>query len=235
MRQPIRLTVAAVVGFATLTGCSHSSATTDNGISKLDGRTILNEAYAQAKAAQSVHISGTGQCPNSAFIVDMRLSSQGYATGSITFPPDKLNVMATPTALYINAPKSFWVANTSAKGAAQIGTKWVRSENPNDSLCVRALASLSDVLANFVQLPGSVTKQGKGIVLGKQAVVLSLANATVFVTTTGPVLPIRVDSADQVQAGGSQDGISFGEWGMTVAPTLPLASDTIDAKQVSLK
>ena len=223
----------AVVGVLALAACSSSPATSRSGsagaISGMSGRAILDRAYADARQASSVHISGSGNCPQGPFIADLRLASSGSAVGTVSFPPDKLNVLVSGDALYVRGPKSFWAANVPAAGAAAIGTRWVRSSNPDDNRCVRALTSYSALLANFLDLPGPVTKGARGTVLGKQVVELRTQTATVFVTTTDSPLPVRVDALQGADDGGAQHGISFGEWNVGVDVTVPATDQTVDA------
>jgi hypothetical protein len=215
-----------MLGALALTACSSTPA--DNGLSSLDGRGILDQALANAKTQTSVHLVGRGKCPQGAFLVDMRLRSDGTAAGSVSFPPDKLDVVATSTDLYVKAPASFWATNLTAKGATSVGSRWVHSTGANDSPCLRALTSYSAVVSNFVDLPGAVTKGSAGTVDGQQAITLTLPIATVFVSTNGTALPLRVDSTASSTDGAAQDGVSFAEWNKPVTVSVPTAAESVD-------
>lgn len=232
--HPSMPVLASVLLLGTVAACGAAPASpADNGVSRLDGRTILGRALADARAQSSVRMSGSGRCPEGPWVADLLLGRDGTATGTVTFPPDKVSVVATPIALYLKASPAFWTANTSAAGAARIGDRWVRSTSTRDSPCLRALTSLPAVLSNFVDLPGAVTKEGPGTVLGRPAVTVSVPIATVFVTTTGTALPLRVDSTAAADAGSTQDGVSFTEWNVPVPVAVPAASDSIDATAVA--
>lgn len=231
-RAAQRLAALGLVGAATatLTGCGsgHAASPVPNGIESRAPRTILDTAYTNARAQTTVHVSGSGRCPQGPFVADLRLTRSGGAVGSISFPPDKLDVVVQGDALYVRGPAAFWAANLPA-GAPSVGTRWVRSTNTHDNPCVRALTSYSALLANFLQLSDPVTENGTGVVLGKPVVTLETKEATVFVTTTGTPLPVRVDSLQQVDVGTAQDGMSFGEWNAPVAVALPATDQVVDA------
>lgn len=224
-----------ILGTLVLSACSSGSPgsgspSTTNGIGSLDGRAILDQAYANAQAQASVAVSGNGHCESKAFAVNMKLAKNGHATGDVTIGPDKITLIASGDDLYIKAPGTFWAANaTSASKAATVGDKWVRSRNVHDSLCLRALTSYSAFLTNFLDLSGTVSKVGPGSVLGKPAVVVQVPQATVFVSAVGTPLPVRVDSTAPQQDGGLQDGMSFGGWNSPVSVSVPSPQDVVDA------
>jgi hypothetical protein len=210
-----------------IAGCSSGSmVATDNGVSKLSGKEILAQASTNAQQQTSVHIHGTGQCPQGAFTTDMKLNKDGSGTGTISFPPYSLQVVSTAQGLYVKGSKLFWTKDASAKIANQIGNRWVLSTSKTANTCLQALGNYSAIMANFLKVAGTATKSGSGAVSGIQAITLNLPTATVWVSTTGVALPVRVDST------ATTDGMSFYDWNLPVTVTVPAASDVINASVI---
>lgn|GEM_PF-6891008 len=232
MRRRHRFAVLATL--ACLTACTtRASGPVSNGIATLPGKAILQTALANAERQSTFAISGNGSCPQGPYVVNMRLDRNGNATGTVQFASGTMTLVRAANALYVHASAAFWTANASAQAATQIGTKWVISRNPAANTCLWALTSFDDVLANFVDLPGAVTRVGPGVALGQQAVTLQLPIATMWVATRGTALPIRVDSTVSEQAGQTQPGISFGLWNGPVPLSVPSSADTISATAVA--
>lgn len=226
MRIP-RVALLACLSLIVLAGCSSRSvASTDNGVSGLSGQQILEQASTNAQQQTSVHIHGTGKCPQGVFTADMKLNKDGSGAGTITFPPDSLQVVTTAQGLYVKGSRSFWTKDASAKIANQIGDRWVLSTSKRANTCLQALGNYSDIMANFLKVAGAVTKSGSAAVSGIPAITLSLPTATVWVSTTGVALPVRVDST------ATSDGMSFYDWNLRVTVTVPAASDVIDASLI---
>ena len=222
-------TAVAALGLSALTGCaaspSDASSPSDNGISQQPAATVLSTALSNAKNQATVHIKGKGTCPGiSTYGVDMKLTSQGTATGTINTYSGTSQVVATPQKIYIHANKSFWAAQTTAAEAAQIGDRWVAFA-PAANACYAALTSFTDILENYVDVPGTATKEKSTSVYGVPAQLIAIPpDFSVWVATTGEPLPVYISSPSVALT------MTMGEWGQPVSVTAP--TNTVDGATV---
>ena len=88
-----------------------------------------------------------------------------------------------------------------------------------------AITSFSTVLANYLDYPGTPTKEPASIVFGTPAVLLELPDDVSFwVGTQGTPLPVRISDPAAPTA------ISLVDWGKPVTVTLPAAADVVDSR-----
>jgi len=216
------LAVAALAGCSSATGAAPATSS----IRDAAAPEVLTQASANARTQSTVHLRGNGQCPESAFYVDMRLRRDGGATGSVRFGASTVQVVSSGGSIYVQGPSSFWTAQDSPAAATQIGTKWVRL-SPGSNACLAALTTFSTVLDNYLGYPGTPVKGQAQAVFGVPAVMLSLpGNVTIWVGAKGVPVPVRIDDP------ATKTGISLGEWGQKVDVTAPTATDVIDASAV---
>jgi hypothetical protein len=226
---------ATSLGMLGLSGCSTSApgatagavGASSNGVAGLDPAQILQTARVNARAQSSVHVDGTGSCAQAGrFSAEMALRSDGTGAGIVTTGSGKAHLIATPGALYVKADAAFWRTQTSAAGAAKAATRWV-SFAPTTNTCFAALGSFASVLSNYLDLPGTPSKENSASVHGVPAQLVSIPpDIAVWVTTTGTPLPTYVSapSADL--------GITFRDWGAPVEVTVPESSDVVDGTSV---
>ena len=236
MRAISRWTIVVVLGTAALTGCSADALSgtpatpTPNNIGAQSGQQILDTARTNAKAQASVHIKGHGTCPEvGQFGVDMKLRSDGTATGTITTGAGKAEVVTTPASLYVRGPASFWATQTSATSASAIGTKWVQFPTTSD-VCIAALGSFSNVLTNYLDLPGTPTKEKSDQVYGVPAQLVTLPpDIAIWVASTGTPLPVYISST------AGQLALAMGQWGSPVTVNVPASTDVVSSTDAITK
>jgi len=216
-----RRAAAAAAVMLALAGCSRGAATA--AASAPDPSYLLTQAQKNAQAASAVHIRGTGSCPEGQFVVDMNLRADDTAAGSVTFQGATINVVATKQQLLLNAPASFWTAQSSAKVAARIGQKWLRISRATNP-CINALTSIPNVTANYFGYTGTpVLQKGSSFKGTPAAQVVVGTTVAYWIATQGTLLPLNVyDSSNQTD-------IVLSGWNSNLSVVVPPDSDIIDA------
>ena len=221
MRTSLTL-AAAVVAVGLLTACSGSPSTSPGSQPSVDPSFVLTQARTNARAADAVHIRGTGQCDLGDFVVDMNLRKDGLGAGSVQVAGETLNLVSTKAAVYLHASRAFWLAQASAAGADRIGTKWVKTTR-GASPCLTALSDFSLVLANYLDYPGAPTLLAGDKIQGVPARPIGLGSTvSVWVASSGTLLPVNVhDSATNTD-------ISWSDWGSAATVVVPRTGTYID-------
>jgi len=228
------------VGLVTLTvlalsACSGdtSSATptpTPNGVESLSANQILDVARKNAKAQTSMRIKGKGGCPQVGdFGADMQLRSDGMGTGTVKTSSGTVKLVTTPGTIYVQAPATFWRTQTTPKGVAQIGTKWVKFPSVANP-CLYALGSFPDLLTNYLDIPGSPTKVKSVSIFDVPAQLVNLPpDYSLWIASTGQALPIYVSSTSTGLA------MAIGQWGAPVEVAVPMTADVLVSSDLVTK
>jgi hypothetical protein len=230
--------VLALASLPLFAGCSASggeSAPTGNGAATMDAPALLRETLSAAQQETSYRYVAALHCQSTAYAVDMKVARDGHADGTVAIGAEKLRVKADGQYVYVKAPAAFWAAQTSLVGANFIGDRWVRWKSGEGSVCISTMTKFSDVLANYLQLDGTPKNGGPGRVAGKEAVVLTLPTATVWVAATGKPLPLGVSLAAQDGSTEGDDRVDFGEWGGTVLTDPPATGQVVEPSSVPTK
>ena len=207
--------VLGVVALMALTACSRAAADPDPA-------GLLSSAKANATAQSSVHMTGTGGCSGTAFSTDMQLHKDGSGAGAITYGGQKLSIVTTKDSLYVNAPSKFWKSQSGPAAAAKIGTHWVSLPKASN-VCLAALGSMSDVLANYLGYDGKPKLLAGTSYKGTAARLVGVGSTTGVWIATDTTLPIAVkDSA-------AQTDVAFSDWGSGASVIVPPASDVISS------
>ena len=210
--------VLAVVALTALTACSRAAA-------EPDPAALLSTAKANAQAASSVHMTGSGGCNGTAFSTDMQLRKDGSGAGAITLDGQKLSVVTTKDALYVNATSDFWTAQSGKAAAAKIGTHWVSLPKAGN-VCLAALGSMSDVMSNYLGYDGTPKLLAGTAYKGSPARLVGIGDSTGFWISTSTTLPLAVrDTA-------AQTNITFSDWGSDASVIVPPASDVVAASSL---
>ena len=217
----IRQAAAAGAAVLLLAGCSRGATTAT--ASQPDPSSLLTQATTNAKAADSVHIRGTGECPQGPFVVDMNLLKDQSAAGSVTFSGVTINVVATQNELLLHAPQKFWATQSSPKVAAKIGQKWLRITRTTNP-CIDALTSLSNVTANYFGYTGSPVLQKGSSFNGTPATQVGIGTDVAFwIQTRGTLLPINVHDSS------TSTDIAMTQWNTDLKVVVPPSTEILDA------
>ena len=219
----IKTTLVAVMATLMIAGCSQSQAAPP------DPATLLAKATANARAASSVHVTGSGGCTGTAFKVDMQLRKDGVGAGQVTLGNTVLSLVTTPTKLFVNAPQDFWTAQANADAAKAIGTKWVdmpQAGNP----CLVALGTMKNVLDNYLGQTGTPTLVSGSTYNGQPARLVAVGTTVgIWLSNAETSYPLAVKSPD------TSTDISFADWGAAVEVVIPPAHDVISTATLPKK
>jgi len=195
----------------------------------LSAQAVLDLAKHNAAGQTSVHVKGTGACPNWPFAVDMKLRNDGTGTGTVTVGINTVKLVSSPTALYIQGDAEFWSAEVGNGAAEKFQSKWVKLL-PANNPCLTALGSFSAIQANYLNYPGTPTLGNSQAVFGVPAVMVQTPpDVVTWVRAKGEALPIQIDQPSQ------QTKIAMGEWGAPVTVTIPSGPDVVDGSAVTKK
>jgi hypothetical protein len=216
--------VTVAVAVAMLSGCSLASGDTAPGT--VDPVSMLAQATSNAKAATAVHLHGTGQCQQGPFMVDMILRKDGSAAGAVTYGKEVVSVVGTPDALYLNATETFWTAQSDAKTATRIGSRWLKISKVTNP-CIAALTDMPTVLANYLGYPGTPVLQQGTAFGGHPARQVGVGSEIAFwIKTDGTLLPINVHDSS------TNTDIQFDRWSADLQVLVPPGRDVVTPTQV---
>ena len=216
--------LVAVVLAATLlfAGCGGGSGSSGNGIEELSATEILTRVGDAAKAQSSVHLVGIGSADGTALEMDLKLAKGKGASGSMTLDGGKLQLVSDASKLYIKADKSFWTAQANAAAAALVADRWVSMPASEEGF--GDLANYDAFVSQLLEPEGEVTKGTTATVQGRKAIGLVTSEGTLWVSTTGDPLPLRIDS--------EEGSLRLTDWGSAVAISVPSASDVLDISKL---
>jgi hypothetical protein len=222
-----------IVVVTLLAGCAASTTATtptDNGVRDKTPQDIAALAVSTAKAETSLRIKGTGSCGTvGTFGADMSLRQDGTGSGTVQTAGGKVQVVTTPTDVYLQGPAAFWKTQATPTAVKQIGDKWVKAPSAANP-CFAALGNFTDVLANYVEIPGTPTKVKSDRVLSVPAQLIQFKpDFSLWVATTGRPLPVYVSSPSTGLA------MALGQWGKPVQVDVPSGSQVIDAATLVAK
>jgi hypothetical protein len=234
LRTALGLVLAAVLALSACGGGSSGPAAatkpTANGVEKLEAKAIVDKAQAAAKAAKSVHISGSATSDGQSFGIDMRVAGSQGATGTVTFSGSKIEVLRIGTDAYIKADRAFWSQLGDATIAAQLADKYVRGSTTDSQFS--AFTDFTDITKIFDDLlkPSGTVQRVDGKPVNGVATVgvrdTDKSNGGVlYVATTGEPYPLLIEPD---KSSGDTGSISLAEWNAPVRLTTPPASQVFE-------
>jgi hypothetical protein len=233
MRRNVRtvLCLLALSGLA-LAGCgsSGSNKAKDNGIASKSPTEVIEAVKVALRTAGTFHLSGSGTSSGDLFTVDVRVDSKdNKAKGTLGLNGDQLQLIVIGTAIYVNAPPSFYEGNGATKAqAALVGGKWLKSSTSNADFA--EFTEFTDI-DKLLTPDAEVTKGETTTVNGQPALALidgkgTEGEGTMYVRTTGDPLPV------QIKGGGKESGsLNFDDYGTPVDATAP--ADAVDLAQLT--
>jgi hypothetical protein len=260
MSSRVRLIVAVAAAAALASACSSSSGTSpgssssspsssssapsssapsasgsasgSSALASLPPTSVLAKAQAAMGGAKSVHFTANSTGQNGAGGYDLKLRSNGDATGTITFDGAQLKVVRVGDVAYLSGHPDYLAA--LAPGQNLTG-KWV--EVPASQPAVTNLLGVADLRTGLggVLLPkGSVAFGPSKAVDGHPTVALvetsSSGGGTVYVAADGTPYPLLIESAP---GSGSSSSARFSEWDQPVTVTAPPAAQVIDVRKAT--
>ena len=202
-----------------IAGCGSSSSSSGNGVESKSANEIIAEASKAAKAASSVHVSGSIVSEGKQIALDLHLASGKGATGHLTLDGANVNLIEVGGYVYISAGEAFYKALGGTAAAQLLRGKWLKVPTSTSGFgSIASLTNLDSLLGGTLSAHGAITK-GSTTTVDNQAViglVDSAKQGTLYVATTGTPYPVAI-----VKTGTNGGKISFSEWNQPVTLTAP--------------
>ena len=222
--------LALVLAAALLAGCGgHNSASKPNGEAAKPANRVLADADATARAASSVHVSGTISSNGTPIVLDLSMTHSKGAKGSMSTSGLKFDLIRIGDALYIRGSDSFYAHFAGATAAKLLHGKWLKGSATKSRLS--SLVPLTNIDALFAKMAtghGKLANDGKKTYKGQQVVVLrdTSDGSKLLVAATGKPYPIAITGGNKGQSG----TITFDKWNESVSLTAP--KDFIDISKL---
>ena len=216
MRSKTYTVISLVVVSLLVAACGSNSASAT--LSSKPPKQILNTSLTAMKSAKSVTLSGSINNSGTTVGVDLGLTSNGEASGSIVESGQKIDVVLLRSKDYVKAPAGFWQASghLSAVQATRIAPDWV--EVPSSlasSFSSLSIRSLSESLSTD---NGVLSKAGSKTVDGDATVgVRSSKGGTLWVRSSGTPYPLAITGSLNTRS----IDVHFSKWNATPAPKAP--------------
>jgi hypothetical protein len=201
----LALTAVGVIG-ASLAAASDESSKTPH--------QILADVQRDLAKVRSYHFSGSEVDRGKTSRLAGDVSAAGRGDLTLREGATSARIIVLPPAMYIKANAGWWKANGGSDGkklADELANRWFKANDPS----VRSLIGelLPKHLASCIAVgTGTLKKGGVGSVAGKRAVVIVDAGdkpattpGRLYVSTTGPILPLRLVQTGKRRPGGHVD------------------------------
>jgi hypothetical protein len=198
-----------------------------HGVAAKNPEAIVAAATKAIGTVHSVEVYGTVNqaSPRDEIRFDLHLVNGRGATGSLSEHGLAFQLVTIGKVAYVKATPAFWDQFGGASVAAQLHDRWLRA--PADHGDFASFASLTDVhklIADLLAGHGALTKGTTSTVDGHGVIAVHDAGrqGTLYVATSGPAYPIRIEN------GSSDRGqIDFRHFGAPVTLRPPGSSVSI--------
>lgn len=187
--------VLATVMSVALSACGGSA----HGIVAKDPEAIVAAATQAVQGVRSVEVSGTVSQASSRneLRFDLHLVNGRGAIGSLSEHGLAFRLVTIGKVAYVKATPAFWDQFGGASVAAQLHGRWLRA--PADQGDFASFASLTDVhklIASLLAGHGALSKGTTSTVDGHGVIAVHDASrqGTLYVATSGPAYPIRIEN-----------------------------------------
>lgn len=228
MRRTLFPALVGIAAVALLAGCARDAVPSDaRSAAAVDPTYLLSQAKANARAASSVHVRGTGQCDLGNFVVDMDLRKDGLGAGSVQVGGQTIDLVSTHDAVFMHGARRFWLTQVAPADADRIGSRWVKVAK-GASPCLTALSDYSLVMANYLDYPGTPTLLEGTSMLGTPARLVGLGpDVSIWVASSGTLLPVNVHDVS------TNTDITWSAWSSDPAVVVPRAGTVVDGSTLS--
>ena len=172
---------------------------------------ILADVQRDLAKVRSYHFSGSEVDGRSTTRMSGDVSASGRADVTFREGSGSVRVILLPSAMYLKADAAFWKANGGKKVADKLAGRWFKT---NDAELKAAINDLMPKrVASCVSVgTGTLKKGGVSSVRGKRVVVIldegdkpGTTPGRLYVTTTAPILPLRLMQTGKRRPGGHID------------------------------
>ncbi|GAA2243414.1 lipoprotein [Streptomyces ruber] len=220
-----------------LTGCSKEDPDAGtNGVGKLSATQIQSRTQAAARAAGTVHLSGTVVSNGRTYKLDMQLAEDG-GTGSVTSEDSTFRLLRVGEQLFLKADKEFWTHEdgdegdgaADAKAADKLDGMFVKV--PADDPVYQRFSGFTDkdvLLDGLLTLHGKLTKGERHERSGVRTIRVTGdagSGGTLDVSLEGTPYPLLLVRA------GDAGTIRLSDWGEEVPLEEPEEDEVVDYGQ----
>jgi hypothetical protein len=184
---------------------------------------ILADAQKAFLSARSVRLTGKVVQGKQAIVVDMRISHDGGAQGSISRGNTKVGLIRIGDKLWLRG-RAFWSQTVDAPVASRIGDRWVLvppTAAGEGASSIDALTQLNGVVAQVLTPRSAIVKGSRTTVRGVRAIALDDERGlgTLYVAVDGPAYPLRIAPKSTGTATGQR--LDFAEYNDELSVTAP--------------
>lgn len=216
MKRPVLASALCILALATA-ACSSAS----SGISGKSPSQILTALKQALGSASSVKITGHVQQNGTVGTFDLTTFSKGDFEGTINEGTGTIKLIRIANTDYLNASKSFYVADGAPPSAAQrLDGKWVYGTNAQVGL--GSDFTLKSLSSQITKPQGKVSKGATGTVNGQSAQSLHSSQGTLWVATTGPTYPL-----EEIKTGSGGGVVYFTDWNQGTPPKAPAGAQSL--------
>jgi len=185
-------------------GSGGSGSSNDNGVSSKSADQILTTAINAAKAAKSVHVSGSVKDSGQSIGIDLSIAQGKGAIGTISEGDASFRLIEAGGSFYIQPNKAFLLKFAHSAAAEKLFQgKWLKG-SPSDSSFASfgELTSIKSLMGSLTQDHGTLSKGSSSTVGGQKAIALNSSKGGVmYVATTGKPYPLQVSKTSGNQTG----------------------------------
>ena len=175
---------------------------------------ILADLSRDLGKVRNYHFSGTQTDPDGRSSIAGDVTASGRANLVIRQGSSAVRLIALPAGVYIKGNAAYWKAVGGKSGASvakQLADRWVKAPGSQDSSLTAMFKDLTPKhLASCAAVgTGTLAKAGTATVAGRRALVIvdrgdkpGTTPGRLYVTASGPVLPLRVTQTGPRRAGG---------------------------------
>jgi hypothetical protein len=213
------LRVLPTVLVLALAGCGGDDGGSGSGgdLASKEPKAILDDVSAALGKVRSYHVEGTQSDKDGRSTLTGDVSAGGDVRFRMTVAQSKLELIAVGDRTYMKADRAFWSSRGGAAGpriANLLADRWVIAP---DEAGGELRGSLDQLLPRnlaycVTRTSGTVSKRGTEKLDGHDVVVLTdkgdkpgTSPGEMYVSTTGPALPLRVVQTGPEKPGGTND------------------------------
>ena len=197
-----------------------------NGIEDLEPDEILDRVNEAIDGATSVHLVGEQSQAGAAIEVDLQMSADGSATGTITNAGTTIELIVVDGVTYFSAGEEFWSGQVGPELAAQVGDKFV--EVPADDESFGDFGNFDAFFSDLLKAEGDVTKGDESTVDSIPALILidSDDDGELYISMQGEPLPLKVSSQQD------ESELLLTDWNEEVVVEAPAEADVVDLESL---
>jgi hypothetical protein len=195
-RRFIAVILAAVLP-AVLAACGGSS---PHGVAAKGPEAIVGAATRAIEGVRSVRVTGSvnDAAPGDEIRFTLDLVNGRGATGSLSERGLAFRLVTLGPVAYVRATPAFWEQFGGATLAAQLHGRWLRAPADHGEFAsFAALTNVHRLLAGLLAGHGALTKGTTSTLDGHRVIAVHDASrqGTLYVSTSGPAYPIRIENA----------------------------------------